>query len=543
MRSLALAAVGTLALAGCHGERAAGDHAHGDHAHGDHAGEHAHGDHPHGAAQGDDHGHGHGHEGASEVVTKWGRATQLFVEFPALVVGEESAFAAHLTRLQDHLAIDWGVVVVELAGDGGTVERFSVEGPAVPGIFRPVVKPARAGTRRVTLRLDSPVTSEVHDMGEFTVFATRAEADAAPAGEEEAGAISYLLEQQWKVPFRVEAVEGRPMRPAIPAFARLTLPTDAQATVVAPRQGRLVALGGRLPQVGEEVAAGAALFAVSTALPGAADPASLDLATDQAAIRVQAAQREVGRLTPLVEQGVVAKRRLDEARSELASAQAELRGARRRQSTLGQSQQVGGGEDALVVPSPIAGAVVDLFVAPGAWVAEGQPLARVVDRDRLWLDAGVPEAYVGRLGAVSGAWFRLDSVAGVLEVGRDALVSVGAEVDRETRTLPVRFRLDNLRRDLFAGMTTQAHVIVDAPRVAPAVPVEAVVDDGGVDVVFVQTGGESFARRPVRLGIRDGAYVEVLDGVALGEWVVARGAWSVKLAATSTATIGHGHAH
>jgi RND family efflux transporter MFP subunit len=549
--TLARLLVPALLLWGCKGEHghdhAAGAAEHGEHAHGESAGaghDQEHGAAAHDEAGGEDHGHGGGHAGASEAVTKWGRATQLFVEFPALVLGEESPFAAHLTRLQDHFAIDRGAVVVELAGGDGPVERFAVARPAPAGIFRPVVRPAHAGPRRLTLRLESAAASEVHDMGEFTVFTTRAEADAAAAeGEAAPGAISYLLEQQWRVPFQVAQVEARQLRPSVPAFARLTLPSDAESLITAPRDGRLAAVGGRLALVGEDVTAGSVLFALTTAPQEGADPASLDLAVEQGAISAKAAQREVDRLTPLVEQGVVARRRLDEARSALALARAEVRSARRRRSSLGQSQRVGGGGDALAVPSPIDGTVAELFVAPGAWVTAGQRLARIVDRDRLWLDAGVPEAYVGRLRDVAGAWFHLDSVAGVLEVSRSALASVGTEVDRDTRTLPVRFRIDNLRRELFAGMTTQAHLIVDAPQLAPAVPLDAVVDDAGTEVVYVQAGGETFVRRPVRLGIRDGAYVEITDGVALGEWVVTRGAWSVKLAATSTESIGHGHAH
>jgi membrane fusion protein, heavy metal efflux system len=543
--ALALGALAlTLALApvACNHEHGHG-HEHGEAAHGHEHGASGHGPDDHASASDD---HGHDHEGASEVVTVWGEVTQLFAEFPALVVGDESVFAAHVTRLQDHFAIDRGRVVVELSGGGHPVERFSVEQPAVAGIFRPVVRPAYAGERELVLRLDSPAASEVHEMGRFTVFATRAEADAAAGDggdDEPAGAISYLLEQQWRVPFRVEQIEARQMRASVPAFGRLTLPHDAEALVTAPREGRLAEVGGRFPLVGEEVRPGAVLFGLGTTLREGADPATLDLAVDQALIRVESAQRDVDRLTPLVEEGVVARRRLDEARSVLSEAEAELRSARRRRSSVGQTQRVDGRGDSLDVPSPISGTVAEIFVAPGTWVAEGQPLARVVDRDRLWLDVGVPEAYLGRLREVSGAWFRLEGVRGVLEVPASALVSIGTEVDRETRTLPVRFRIDNLRRELFAGMTTQAQLITEAPRLTVAVPVEAVVDDGGMDVVYVQAGGETFVRRPVRLGVRDGAYVEVLEGVAPGEWVVARGAYSVKLASMSTEAVGHGHAH
>ena len=526
------------------------DHPHneqGDHAHGD---EHGHGEHGHDEAHPGEHdehgpGHGHGdHDGASEVVTLWGERTQLFVEFPALVVGEDSPFAAHLTRLSDHFAVDSGTVVVELTGGEHPVERFTAERPSVAGIFRPIVRPAHPGPRRLILRLDSTAASETHDMGEFIVFSSREGANAAASSDAEPdGQISYLLEQQWQVPFRVEPVMARSMRPSFPAFARLVQPPDAQALVTAPRDGRVVAAGGRFPLVGEGFDQGDVLFQLTTAPQEGGDPATLDLAMDQAQIRVGATRREVDRLMPLVTQGVVPQRRLDEAQSELATAKAELRSARRRRSSLTQTEQVGGGRDALNVPSPIEGSIAELFVSPGTWVSEGERLARVVDRDRLVLSVGVPEAYVGRLRDVSGAWFRLNNVPGVIEVPRTALVSVGAEVDAESRTLPVRFRIDNVRRELFAGMRTQAHLIADEPQLTTAVPAAAVVDDSGTDVVYVQTGGESFERRPVRLGIRDGDHVEVIEGVSPGEWVVVVGAYSVKLASTSTASIGHGHAH
>lgn len=538
MRSL-LGILAAVACAGCGGSHGSGgehEHAHGEHEHGEHAQE------GHGAEAADD--HGHGHEGASESVTIWGATTQLFVEFSALVVGEESAFAAHLTRLADHGAVDTGTVVVELSGAGGPTERFSVEAPLVPGIFRPVARPTAAGRRKVTVRLTSPTLSETFELGEFSVFATRAEAEAAAAPEAEDGTeISFLLEQQWPIPFGITQVEVRPLRPTVPAFATLTLPPQAETVLTAPREGRVLAVEGGLLAVGAEVAAGAVVAALSSAAGGGEDLASLDLAVEQAAIRGQAAQRELSRVRPLVEQGVVAARRLDEAKAAAAQAQAELRSARRRRDSRGQSQRVAGRADTLDLPSPLSGVVAEVYVASGAWVAEGQPIARIVDVTKLWLDVGVPEAYVGRLGAVSGAWYELAGFPEPFEVGADALVSVGTGLDPRTRALPVRFWVDNPDRKLRAGMSTLAHLITAPPEARPAVPVSALVDDAGVDVVYAQTGGESFVRRVVRLGVRDGASVEVLSGVAPGEWVVSRGAYSVKLASTATESIGHGHAH
>ena len=115
--------------------------------------EHTHEPAPGGRGHHEEHGHGHGE--SAEAVTRWSEHTELFVEYPALVVGQGSAFAAHLTRLSDFSPVHAGSVVVVLSGGGAPEERFEVDAPSVPGIFRPVARPEQAGRRRLTLRLES----------------------------------------------------------------------------------------------------------------------------------------------------------------------------------------------------------------------------------------------------------------------------------------------------------------------------------------------------------------------------------------------------
>ena len=78
---------------------------------------------------------------------------------------------------------------------------------------------------------------------------------------------------------------------------------------------------------------------------------------------------------------------------------------------------------------------------------------------------------------------------------------------------------------------------------ALAVPEEAIVTDRGQTVLFALVHGEMFDRREVTLGIRDGGFVEVKQGLAEGERVVTSGAYAVKLAALSPESFSHGHAH
>jgi multidrug efflux pump subunit AcrA (membrane-fusion protein) len=58
----------------------------------------------------------------------------------------------------------------------------------------------------------------------------------------------------------------------------------------------------------------------------------------------------------------------------------------------------------------------------------------------------------------------------------------------------------------------------------------------------VQTEGESFERRPVTVGAREGELVQV-SGVKPGEHIVTKGAHLVRLAALSTSVPAHGHVH
>src|SRR5687767_15899096 len=82
------------------------------------------------------------------TVTRWTEKTELFAEYPSLVVGQTSRFAIHLTTLEPFKAVNEGTMEVQLRGSDGQVESFSATGPSRPGIFGVDVKPTRAGTDR-----------------------------------------------------------------------------------------------------------------------------------------------------------------------------------------------------------------------------------------------------------------------------------------------------------------------------------------------------------------------------------------------------------
>ena len=77
----------------------------------------------------------------------------------------------------------------------------------------------------------------------------------------------------------------------------------------------------------------------------------------------------------------------------------------------------------------------------------------------------------------------------------------------------------------------------------PAIPKAAVLMEAGRPYVFVQTGGERFARRFIEIAARDGDLVGVKSGVKPGERVVVRGSYDVQLASAAKGLPAEGHVH
>jgi multidrug efflux pump subunit AcrA (membrane-fusion protein) len=108
----------------------------------------------------------------------------------------------------------------------------------------------------------------------------------------------------------------------------------------------------------------------------------------------------------------------------------------------------------------------------------------------MWLELRVPEWEAARVSAPSGATFQVEGIDQSFEVvaGKNArLIGAGALVDSTTRTVPVLFEITKPHPRLKIGMAAKARIFVGDAQPGLAVPAEAVVDESGVPVVFVQT--------------------------------------------------------
>ncbi|NQU25847.1 MAG: efflux RND transporter periplasmic adaptor subunit [Candidatus Nealsonbacteria bacterium] len=534
-------------------------------------------------------GHGHGGGEPTVAVTLWADQVDIFLERPYPVAGKPVEMLAHVTVIENGSAVTAGSVTFEATGPAQGVVEVRVDKPARPGIFIPEVTFPKPGVYDARLHVVSKQIEggrETIELPSVAVYANAAAAAAAAKDAEEdepADEISFLKEQQWPIGLLTVEAKEQELIERLVVPGRVIVAPGAGAAVTSQISGIVSPPASeRFPRVGEQVRQGQILAVVEPSIAGAeavqlianhaqlqtldADLAvkQLDIETkiDGAKLTLAQAQDVYDRNQSLSEKGITAGKDLLLAKHELAQAQSRLDGlrqtvlpyaeARQRLATVLDRLQAPNNADnqrdelRVVLTSPIAGTVMEANATAGERITGDRQLFRLANLETVWIEADVSEYDLARVEGAPGASYRLaaypDDVVPILDgVGR--LIDVGAEVDPDTRTVPIRYEVANRDGRLRLGMFADLLIETDRRGQALAVPKEAVIDEGGETVVYVQTGGESFQRQRVELGIRDADLVEVSDGLQPGQRVATRGAYAVRLSTLSSSLPAHGHAH
>lgn len=501
-----------------------------------------------------DHGHAHavvdeaGNEPPTLDVTVYEGGLELFMEYPSFVVGAESPLVAHFTDARDpegFKGVAEGRVTATLTYEAGGDERFVVEAPQRLGVFKPVVKPTKAGKATLTLQLEGAQAQGTVRVGAVVVYANLAAARAAEEPEA-AGAektYPYFKEAMWKTTYATAPAEKRVLRGAISATGEIQPVAGQAAELSSPTAARVVVRAGAVPHVGQLVKRGQTLFTLVPLSSAQGDPASVELELAEAKAELGLSQRDAGRSKELFAAGALSQKQADAADVAVAVAAARVDAAGKRLAMLGTSAGGPGGAG-IDFRSPIDGVVAFAAVMPGAVVDAGQRLAMVVNVDRVWLNVAVHEVDVATASESAAASFTVRGFDRPFAVAAPdgKRIAVGAAVDPLSRTVPVLFELGNNEGRLKPGMFASVQLFTGETIEGVAVPQEAVLDDDGKAVVYVMSGGESFFLRRVKTGVRADGFVQVLEGVKDGERVVSRGAFEIKLA-NAGGIPAHGHQH
>jgi cobalt-zinc-cadmium efflux system membrane fusion protein len=185
-------------------------------------------------------------------------------------------------------------------------------------------------------------------------------------------------------------------------------------------------------------------------------------------------------------------------------------------------------------------------VTVGETVDPAKSLFHVADIARLWAQAEVYEADLGRVRVGQPARLRVASYPDREFTGR--VVRLADAIEPEKRTLRIYIEVANPPdRKLKPAMFGQVSVVTAATGRVVTVPNDAVQSEGPERFVFVKNG-EQFMRQNVVMGDRDDRYTAIRSGLVAGDEVVVRGAAELKTVAAQPAGGGvvdeskpHGH--
>jgi RND family efflux transporter MFP subunit len=501
-----------------------------------------------------DHPHPHAKPGEEEEktaqITVWGERFEIFLEHKPILVNRPTEFITHVTDLKSLHPRREGKVEFVLKPTGGPEIVHVEQAPRRPGIYNPKLKFPEAGEWTFALRIpvDGAPVTEV--LPHLHVYKTAEDAGKGHGHDHEAPeGISFLKEQQWRVLTKTEPVGKRKLAERVRVPAVVAARPGGRAAVTPPVPGRILAHGEKgLPSLGDRVEAGQTLALVQP--PFSDHAARLVEAQAEAArakLTLDHAELVLARVKKLAEGGARTERELQEADFAVKSAKASHEAALALKAAYERAGAVTlqGGSPALELRSPITGVVIALRAALGEHVGSEKPVFIVLDASKVHLEARIPETDLARLGEGKAALVELPGTRGTFASleGKARRVFLGPEVDPATRTVPLLFEVDNKEGALRVGSVLTLHLETARSEDALAVPASAVVEEEARPIAFVQLSGETFEKRYLKLGLKDGGWIQVLEGLAEGERVVTKEAMALRLASVSGVIPAHGHAH
>ena len=501
-----------------------------------------------------DHGGGNGHshdDGETWSVTALGERFEVFPEIDALEVGHTAMAHTHVTRLADFAPLLEGTVEIVLV-DGGGRQVFGADGTADPGHFAIEITPRRTGEAQLLFRIDDGAGIEEIPggwvrVGEAHHPESLVRAPELPAGSDGGEPVSFLKEQQWRGRFATAWVEEGHLARSVSGVATFRPPAGGESTVTAQVDGVVQprAESRSWPFVGRRVERDSPLFRVVPLVASERSLATLEAEVEALAVELESARARSARLRELLTLEAVSEREVGEAGVRARLLETRHRAAERDFESARSSREGGADGAGISLKAPFSGRIAAVSTTPGATVAAGDSLARLVRTDVVWIEVALPPQDARRLAAAGLRGVVLDDPeSGPVRIDEGlSLVSVSPELSPRTGTVTVLLEAPGLAGTGFAlGSTVSAQVLMAGEDSGIVVPASALVDDGGVPVVFLQLAGEDFQRQTVTVLSRQGDQV-LVDGLAPGQRLVTRGGDAIRRSSLMASGEAHGHVH
>ncbi len=217
---------------------------------------------------------------------------------------------------------------------------------------------------------------------------------------------------------------------------------------------------------------------------------------------------EFARNQKLFESGSITEAVMDAARLALAQAQSAYDSAKKQL------------EDA-TLKAPFSGVITERTVEIGDILGAGTPAFRLIEIDRVKVQAGIPERYVGDFRKGNQVTILFDAIPGREFQG--SINYIAPEASASVRTFIAEIVVNNPGNQIRVGIMGNARIQQRVYPDATVVPMDALIETQYGRRLFVVKSDSTVEEREITLGGSSGAMILVTSGIQPGDKVVTKG--------------------
>ena len=173
--------------------------------------------------------------------------------------------------------------------------------------------------------------------------------------------------------------------------------------------------------------------------------------------------------------------------------------------------------------APVSGIVGKRLVGAGETALPSQAVVSILDISTVKVKVAVPEAEIGGISASTPTSIMVEAINGSYQGGR---IEKGVQADALTHTYDIRINVANGDRKLLPGMVASVRFISEGSQAigSTMIPVTAVQKKSDGSLFVWTVGKDSTAHRTtVTIGQTQGNYINVVDGLGIGDRIVTEG--------------------
>lgn len=182
-----------------------------------------------------------------------------------------------------------------------------------------------------------------------------------------------------------------------------------------------------------------------------------------------------------------------------------------------------------VIRAPYAGTIDEIVTDEGSMVAMGTPVIRIVSLNNMYLEADVPESYIGSIGEGTEA---LVNIPVLHEEITTEVVQASDYINPGNRSFRVKIEVPNKEKKVKPNLTAKVKINDYTNEAVVLVPVNILSENAeGEQYVYLakQKDGDTVAEKAiVETGKTQDGKIEILSGIKSGDQVLLEGARSVK---------------